>query len=222
MNKELYEKLTRLQWLLHKQQLRGWAHGGPIADTTRGQGRILALLKLRDDISTKDLSYMLGMAVSSLNELLAKLEKGGFITREPSEQDKRIILVRLTDKGRSEEQQGRSDIGDIFDCLTEEEQAMLSAILDKLIAALGEKLGFDEDDIEKLKARNAERDRMFAEMGDMDKRGFYHHDFRYGFGEPPVRHGAPHGREHHGRDFHGRDFHGRSQHRCDKHERDAF
>jgi DNA-binding MarR family transcriptional regulator len=181
MNNELYEKLTKLQWLLHKQQLRGWAHGGPVADATRGQGRILALLKLRDGISTKDLAYMLGVAVSSLNELLSKLEKSGYITREASEQDKRIMLVKLTDKGRNEEQQEAADLSGIFECLSDAEQTAFGAHLDKVIAALAEKLGFDEEEFEWVKAAHTERERMFAEMSGEDGRGFDPRNFRGGF-----------------------------------------
>ncbi|MDR1069198.1 MAG: MarR family transcriptional regulator, partial [Gracilibacteraceae bacterium] len=136
MNDELYEKLASLRWLLHKRRLRGWAHRGPLADHTQGQGRILAFLKLRDNISTKELSYLLGIAVSSLNELLAKLEKSGHVTREPSEEDKRVMLVRLTEKGRSEEQPEISDRSDIFACLSEAEQGTLEDYLDRIIAAL--------------------------------------------------------------------------------------
>lgn len=98
MNTELYDKLTRLQWLLHKQQIKTHTMGGPMADTSRGQGRILAVLKMKDGISTKDLSYLLGIRTSSLNELLAKLEKSGYITREPSKKDKRVMLIYLTDR----------------------------------------------------------------------------------------------------------------------------
>jgi len=150
---------------------------------------------MRDGISTKDLSYLLGLAVSSLNEFLAKLEKRGFITREPSEQDKRVMLVKLTDKGRSytrkPEDEG-SDLESVLACLTKEEQAALGASLDKLIAALGEKLGFDEEGLEWLKAASDERDRMFGGPGGMRGRGFDPHSFRGGF---PGRHGFPPDRE---------------------------
>ncbi|MCL2826714.1 MAG: MarR family transcriptional regulator [Eggerthellaceae bacterium] len=172
MNNELYEKLTRLQWLLRRQRFHGRAHGGPEVDATRGQGRIIAVLKLRDGISTKDLAYMLDVAVSSLNELLGKLEKNGFVTREPSEQDKRVMLVKLTEKGREKEQQEAPDLKDIFDCLTEEEKAAFGTYLDKVFAALSQKLGFSEEDFEKLKAAKAKRDRMFAEMDDGEGRDF--------------------------------------------------
>jgi DNA-binding MarR family transcriptional regulator len=161
MNLELYEKLSRLQWLLHKQHIRGYAAGGPMADTTRGQGRILAVLKRKDGISTKDLSYLLGVRVSSLNGLLSKLEKGGLVTREPSTQDKRVMLVSLTEKGRSLEEPETAEHGGIFDCLSDEEQQALGEYLDRIIAALEEKLGYDDD--EELERMAAAREH-FAEV----------------------------------------------------------
>ena len=196
MNNGLYEKLTRLQWLLHIRQMDSYRCGGHLADTTRGQGRILAALRMRDGISTKDLSYLLGLAVSSLNEFLFKLERGGYITREPSEQDKRVMLVKLTEKGKSQQSQPeeRADLGDIFECLSDDEQAAFAVFLDKVIGALGEKLGFGDEELEWLKAANTERDRMFAEMGGMSGHGFDPHSFHGGFGGFPHRRGFPHGR----------------------------
>ncbi|MCL2615863.1 MAG: MarR family transcriptional regulator [Dehalococcoidia bacterium] len=154
MTNEIYKKLTQLQWLLHKQQMRHWAENGPMADTTRGQGRILAVLRLRDGISTKDMFYLLGVQVSSLNELLSKLEKNGYVTREPSEQDKRVILVRLTDKGKSEQPPQPLGLDDIFTCLSDEEQEDFGEYLDRVIAALHDKFG--DDDAEMLeKCKNS-------------------------------------------------------------------
>jgi len=188
MNYELYEKLTRLQWLLHKQQIRGHADIGPMADTTRGQGRILAVLKLRDGISTKDLSYLLGVRVSSLNELLLKLEKSGHIKREPSEDDKRVMLVRLTEKGKSVEEPDVSDINDIFACLSDEEQEAFGAYLDRVIASLSEKLGYDdEEEFDRMRAAREH----FAEMvgGHFDDfRGILGGFGRFGRGGRDLRH----------------------------------
>jgi DNA-binding MarR family transcriptional regulator len=193
MKSELYEKLTRLQWLLHKQQIRGYQGGGLLADTTRGQGRILAALQMKDGLSTKDLSYLLGLAVSSLNEFLGKLEKGGYITREPSEKDKRVMLVKLTEKGKSEEQPASVDFGDIFDCLSEEEQAALGDYLDRIIVALQAKLGFDDEEAderlrERLRAAQEGRERLFGErFGGFGRFGSF--GYRHGFGFPNGRNG---------------------------------
>ena len=207
MNNELYEKLTRLQWLFHIQQMNRYHRGGHLADTTRGQGRILAALQMRDGISTKDLSYLLGLAVSSLNEFLSKLEKGGYIIREQSEQDKRVILVKLTEKGRSQKSQSEetADMGEIFECFSNDEQITLGIFLDKLIDVLGEKLGFGYEELEWLKAANTERDRLFAEMGEAGMRSFDPHTFRGGFGGFSNRRGFPHGHGGFPHGFHNRD-----------------
>lgn len=126
---------------------------GPLADPTRGQGRILATLKLQDGIATKDLAFILGMQVASLNEMLAKLDDAGLITREAAEDDRRIILIRLTEAGRNTEQQ-RPQHPKVFASLSEEEQVQLGAILDKLIAQL-----------EAEAANDAPEDRDFEHWG---------------------------------------------------------
>jgi len=194
MNNELYYKLTHIQWLLHKQQIRGYMDRGPMADTTRGQGRILAVLKLQDSISTKDLSYLLGIRISSLNELLAKLEKSGYITREASESDKRVMLIKLTEKGRDAQAPDAADYEYIFGCLSDEEQQSLGEYLDRIIEALTQRLGYDDDqDFERMeKAREhfeetigshfdrADFHRNFGGFGRFDRRGF-----SFGFGNNP-------------------------------------
>jgi DNA-binding MarR family transcriptional regulator len=201
---KLHEKLSHLQWLLHHQHLRDCAAGGPLADTTRGQGRILSLLKMQDGLSTKDLSYLLGLQVSSLNELLAKLEKSGYVAREPAESDKRVILVKLTDQGRNASAQ-KNDGEDIFHCLNEEEQATFDQYLDRVIAALED--GFTDGPEDKgdwlRAARSRLGDKMFDRLETM-KHGHHHHD-RNGHGF--------HDRDSHVGGFHyGRSYRGGGPH----------
>jgi DNA-binding MarR family transcriptional regulator len=182
MTNELIEKMAELQWLLHRHYMRSWAENGPMADTTRGQGRILAMLKMRDGISTKDLSYLLGLRVSSLNELLSKLEKAGYVTREPSEQDRRVMLVKLTEKGRNEEQSEPVDFSDIFSCLSDDEQQAFGEYLDRIIAALRASVG--DDGVDMLERMAAIRERL----GD---RGKFFDGHGHGF---PRERGFPRGR----------------------------
>ncbi len=132
---------------------------GPFADTTRGQGRVLAMLKIQPDISTKDLSYLLGIRITSLNELLNKLEKSGYITRVPSEADKRVMIIHLTEKGKNA-QQTEPDRGDIFTCLTEEEQKTFAGYLDRMIASLEERVKPCVDETEMANWARAARARM--------------------------------------------------------------
>ena len=146
----LWEQMVQFQHLMRK----GHAcrhRDSPTGDSTRGQGRTLSFLKLKDGIRTRDLAYLLDMRISSLNELLAKLEKGGYLTREPDPEDKRVMLVYLTEKGRTEEQSCPRN--DLFACLTEEEQTVFGTCLGKLIAALEAELGKDAPDFEALHYR---------------------------------------------------------------------
>ena len=163
MNVELFEKLSRLQWLLHRHHLRTHTESGPMSDPTRGQGRIFAILKMKDGISTKDLSYLLGIRISSLNELLSKMARNGYITREPSEEDRRVMLIRLTEKGKNEPQREWNP-DSIFSCLTDDEQTAFSDYLDRIIAALEEELGGEADEEEKDWWMNSGPKRMGEEM----------------------------------------------------------
>jgi hypothetical protein len=58
---DIYEQFVLLQWLLHRYQLQNYREFGPFADPHRGQGRVLALLKLNPEISQKDRSNILNI-----------------------------------------------------------------------------------------------------------------------------------------------------------------
>lgn len=144
---ELHEKLSQLQWLMHRYQLKNHDGRGPRRSPVRGQGRVLAMLKIQPEISTKDLAYLLGIRQQSLNELLTKLEKEAFITRTPSEEDKRVMIIKLTEKGAQEKLEDPEDT--IFNCLSVEEQQTFSEYLDRLIASLEKEVGNQGADFEK-------------------------------------------------------------------------
>lgn len=170
MTQNLSMKFMHLMWLANARRARSFRGRGPLADRTRGQGRLLAALKLKDGIPTKDLAAVLGMSTASLNELIGKMAKAGYVTREQSPDDGRVMLVALTDAGRTVEQGETPDDSDIFDCLTDEEKETLSGYLDRLIAALSERMGLDPERDGFGQAMD-ERMRLFEEMGAFDRRG---------------------------------------------------
>ena len=98
-------------------------------DISRGQGRILGVLLIEDSISTKDLSQRTGIKISSLNEILSKLEKKELIQRKPSKEDKRIIINCLTEKARLH--QPKLDIS-FFNCLNEKQKKEFNFLLSQL------------------------------------------------------------------------------------------
>lgn len=130
------EQLQQLQMLMHRASFQGNLCGGRMHNPHRGQGRVLAILKLKPEISQKELTYLLNMSKQALAELLAKLEKSGYITREPSEEDRRVMTVKLTEAGMNaagEVDDGAPEEARILDCLNEEELAAFSDYLDRII-----------------------------------------------------------------------------------------
>ena len=125
---------------------------------TRGQGRLIAILKRKDKISTKELSEILNISVTSLNETLNKLEQKKFIRKVPSQNDKRILLIELTREGRNLKFEDNNDV-DIFDSLSEEEKENLNDYLNRLILKINYK--FKEEDPEKYERIVKNRQEIF-------------------------------------------------------------
>ncbi|BDR56577.1 MarR family winged helix-turn-helix transcriptional regulator [Xylocopilactobacillus apis] len=164
---EIQHKLMHLQMLLKKWHMKNRMEHGPFSDPTFGQGRVLALLKMQDKISSKDLSFLLNIRPQSLNELLNKLEKAGYIERTPSEEDKRVILVHLTEEGRKASEEV-APVNKVFNSLNSEELNQFSDYLDRIISNLESEVGNDEDDEMRrewmLKARERFDDPRFEHM----------------------------------------------------------
>ena len=160
--RELYKKLGHIGRLTHLWAAQQRERTSPRRiDTTRGQGRILAALKLKDGIATRELAYVLGIRVPSLNEALSKLENAGYIVREPDPRDRRVQLITLTDLGRALTNQmgeGEPEGDNIFEVLTEQERANLNDYLDRLIVRMHEDLPDLEADRQEWE--KAARERM--------------------------------------------------------------
>ena len=136
---------------------------------TKGQGRLIVLLKRKDNISTKELSEILNISVTSLNETLNKLDQKNFIRKVPSQKDKRVLLVELTEKGRNLEFKDHKDI-DIFDSLSEEEKENMNDYLNRLILYIHDK--FKQEEPEKYEKIIKNRKEIFEKYFKDDK----HHE----------------------------------------------
>ena len=104
------------------------------------QLRLLRLLDNKDEQTNSDLVEALDIRPSSVSALVQKLEDLGLISRRESETDKRVQLIALTDDGKKFiETTGKlkTDLPDqIFSGLSEEEQAQLLTLIEKLSADL--------------------------------------------------------------------------------------
>jgi len=105
----------------------------------RGQGRLLYMLSKNDGVLIKDIVEALDIRPSSASELVAKLEKKGLIRVEGDEADKRVRKVFLTAEGKELTDQMDHRYNDLFDGLSEDEQAQLLTLLQKMNSSLNEK-----------------------------------------------------------------------------------
>lgn len=162
-NHLLFYKFTMINEILDQRNKK---QNPEMKSITKGQGRLIALLKRKDRISTKELSEILNISVTSLNETLNKLEQKNFIKKVPSQKDKRILLVELTEEGRNLKFKDHKDI-DIFDSLSEEEKENLNDYLNRLILDIHNK--FKEEDPEKYEKIIKNRQEIFEKYFKNDK-----------------------------------------------------
>ena len=88
-NQLLFHKFIMINEILDKRNKK---QNPEMKSITKGQGRLIGFLKRKDRFSTKELSEILNISVTSLNETLNKLEQQNFIRKVPSSKDKRILL----------------------------------------------------------------------------------------------------------------------------------
>ena len=202
--------LMSLWFLMGQRHAQGMHQRRGAYDASRGRGRIIALLQLKDGISTKEISQILDIRVSSTNEVLSKMEDAGLIERRPSEADRRIMLVYLTDKGREVEftEPGELDPYEGFD---EAELENLENYTERMLK--NTEAGFDPKFIEHMKERQARSAEFFDHLDPdsprPDMRGFGGAPWMGPHPGPrdwPHGHGHGHGGGHHGHGCHGKGF----------------
>jgi MarR family transcriptional regulator, organic hydroperoxide resistance regulator len=64
------------------------------------QGRILFALWREDGVSIQELATRTSLGKSTLTSMLDRLEDAGHLKRVPSEEDRRKIMIRLTEKDK--------------------------------------------------------------------------------------------------------------------------
>jgi DNA-binding MarR family transcriptional regulator len=65
------------------------------------QGRIMFVLWEKDGIAINELAKRTSLAKSTLTSMLDRLEEAGHVMRIPSDEDRRKILIKRTDKDRA-------------------------------------------------------------------------------------------------------------------------
>lgn len=124
--------------------------------TSRQYMAILAVFHLPPEETTvKNIAKKLGTTKQNANQLIAAIEKKGYITTSTSEKDKRAINIKVTDSGVQAMLEcaeiGVIFLADIFKDFDEKEIEILWCLLKKLYSFDGEEQdGFEEDANDRL------------------------------------------------------------------------
>lgn len=109
-------------------------------DINHAQGRIIFALWKNDQIPINGLAEETLLSKSTLTTMLERLEKSGHIVRKPSETDKRVTIICLTQKSsslRNDYQKISSDMTDLFyKGFTDDEISKFELFLKKILKNL--------------------------------------------------------------------------------------
>ncbi len=101
-----------------------------------GQIRVLRFLHNHGPSTQLEIQEALGIKSPAMSEHITKLEGQGYITRTPSEKDRRARIIRFTPEGEKmfNDLLAEETDKDLFSSLTPEEQEILRQLLTKLSA----------------------------------------------------------------------------------------
>jgi MarR family 2-MHQ and catechol resistance regulon transcriptional repressor len=107
---------------------------------TEQQFKVLMVLMRREICKACELSDIIGVSPGSMSIMVNSLVDEGYVMRLYSDEDRRVVLLKLTQKGDAVVK-GLYDrilamIGDTIGRLSREEQDSLEVLLDKLLASI--------------------------------------------------------------------------------------
>ena len=106
------------------------------ADLTGPQLTVLKLLEQFGDLSLSGLSERIRAQNSTVTGIIDRMEREGLVVRERSKEDRRVVFIRMTDKGRALAREIPVEPMEIFrsalESLSGEEMRTLLRIMTKL------------------------------------------------------------------------------------------
>ncbi|AVK63784.1 MarR family transcriptional regulator [Lactobacillus sp. CBA3606] len=142
MSRTLFESFgklmqNRLFFMAVMHQRDFMHHGGPHHGSGRGQMRLLQILAQSPaGLTNAEISEVLDIRPSSVSATIKRLAAAELVERVPSTSDKRVVIVRLSERGQRLFDQRATQFDDLadqlFGDLTASEQAELQRLLMKL------------------------------------------------------------------------------------------
>lgn len=126
----LWTKLSR-EWKISLEQ--------SLAPLTEGQLNVLELLLESQPMKPSDLIQYLSTTPAAITTLLDRMERNELIVRTRDDQDRRIVWITVSDKGKAEAERGRairsSLIEHSLDRISSHNQQLLVYLLGKVASS---------------------------------------------------------------------------------------
>ncbi|MFF2482237.1 MarR family winged helix-turn-helix transcriptional regulator [Paenibacillus sp. NPDC058071] len=126
----LWTKLTR-DWKMSLEE--------QLAPLTEGQLNVLELMLQHEPMKPSDLLQYLSTTPAAITTLLDRMERNELVIRTRDDNDRRIVWVSVSDKGRSEAERGSAIratlIGESLDRISSHNQQLLVYLLGKVANA---------------------------------------------------------------------------------------
>ncbi len=122
---------------------RRWKSASPVGRgaLTQEQYWILKTLNEESHLKVKELASTIGCTPGSASVALKRLEKAGYVTRERSEDDERVVKVGLSKKGSEKLAEWKSEqlrsMSSLFDALEDRERETLRELLSRALVSRG-------------------------------------------------------------------------------------
>ena len=78
---------------------------------------VLLVLWEQDGVSVTEIGERLMLDNGTLSPLLKKLEQAGYVTRQRSHEDERVVVIRLTENGRALQEKARDVPMNVANCI---------------------------------------------------------------------------------------------------------
>lgn len=136
---ELVEKAARFDEMVVTLGLRLLKYFAPEGvDLTLKEMLLIEVLGMRGDLSMSELSSTLSVPLTTLTSTVTRMIGRGYLERNRTEEDRRVVLVSLSSKGRALLEQHRRDhinwAAGFLGALSHEEQDQVLAFVGKVLA----------------------------------------------------------------------------------------
>src|SRR3712207_5721150 len=97
---ETVDALERLMPRVLRRLFFDLSEDSPLWDLPVPQLRLMGMLSHRDNRRMSEVAECLGVAMSTATQVADRLEARGWVRRAPDPEDRRVVLLALTEEGR--------------------------------------------------------------------------------------------------------------------------